>query len=125
MAIESVSNLPQKEVIPQKQGPAPSGPYSPAVKFGELIFVSGIASKNRDASIEDQVRQVLENIRLRLEDSGSSMDRVLKMTVIMQDIGEWSRMNSVFKEFFPKNPPARTTFQSNIASKVEIDAIAC
>jgi len=117
--------LPQKEVIATRRGPAPSGPYSRAVKFGEMIFVSGISSKNLDAPIEDQVRQVLDNIRLILEDAGSSMDRVLKMTVVMQDLSEWSRMNTVFKEFFQRDPPARTTFQSKISSKVEMDAIAC
>ena len=118
----------QKETVTSKAA-SPSGPYSIAVKYGGLIFISGISSKNRDGSpltgpIEDQVRHVLNKIKSVLEDAGSSMDRVLKMTVILQDGNDWSRMNTVFKEFFPKDPPARTTFQSSIIAKVEMDAIA-
>jgi 2-iminobutanoate/2-iminopropanoate deaminase len=116
---------PQKEIISSTRGPPPSGPYSRAVKYGGLIFVSGISSKNHDDPLEDQVRQVLNNIKTILEDAGSTMDKVLKMTVILQDLNDWAKMNTVFKEFFPNDPPARTTFQSNITAKVEMDTIAC
>ena len=115
----------RKEVITLTRGPPPSGPYSRAVKYGGLIFVSGISSKHHDDPLEDQVRQVLSNIKTILEDAGSKMDNVLKMTVVLQDLNDWARMNTVFKEFFPKDPPARTTFQSSITAKVEMDAIAC
>jgi len=100
-----------------KKGIPASGPYSRAVKFGELVFVSGISPRNADGTkfkgtVEEEVKNVLENINRILDDAGSSMDHVLKVTVMLRDEGDWERMNSVYAGYFTKDPPARTTFQS-------------
>jgi 2-iminobutanoate/2-iminopropanoate deaminase len=119
----------KKEVVMTRKGIPAAGPYSRAVRFGELVFVSGISPKNRDGTsfqgtIEEEVENVLDNISKTLDDAGSSMDKVLKVTVILRDEGDWEKMNAVYKRFFIKDPPARTTFQSSIGRRVEMDAIA-
>jgi len=112
-----------------KRGIPASGPYSRAVRFGDLVFVSGISPRNADGTkfrgtVEEEVRNVLDNVERILEDAGSSMDRVLKVTVVLRDEKDWERMNSVYAEYFGKDPPARTTFQSDVGASVEMDAIA-
>jgi 2-iminobutanoate/2-iminopropanoate deaminase len=119
----------RKEVVVIKSGVPSSGPYSRAVKFGELVFISGISPRNPDGTkftgtLEEEVKNVLENIARVLDDAGSSLDRVLKVTVILRDERDWERMNSVYSKYFAKDPPARTTFHSEIGAAVEIDAIA-
>ena len=119
----------RKEVVSIRKGVPATGPYSRAVKFGEFVFVSGISPRNPDGTkfkgtVEEEVKNVLENIARVLEDAGSSLDRVLKVTVILGDERDWERMNSVYGKYFPKEPPARTTFHSDIGATVEMDAIA-
>jgi 2-iminobutanoate/2-iminopropanoate deaminase len=119
----------RKEIVRIKKGIPASGPYSRAVKFGELVFVSGISPRNADGTkfsgtLEEEVKNVLENISRILEDAGSSMDQVLKVTVMLRDEDDWGRMNSVYAGYFTKDPPARTTFQSDVGASVEMDAIA-
>jgi 2-iminobutanoate/2-iminopropanoate deaminase len=121
--------LRHKEVVRIKKGVPSSGPYSRAVRFGELVFVSGISPRNSDGTkfrgtVEEEVKNVLENIAMVLEDAGSSLDRVLKVTVILGDERDWERMNHVYAKYFPKDPPARTTFHSDTGATVEMDAIA-
>ena len=74
--------------------------------------------------MEDEVENVLNNIKRILEESGSKLENVLKMTVILKDSKDWANMNSVYKKYFSVEPPARTTFQSDIDAKVEMDATA-
>ena len=119
----------RKEIVKPVKGRPPAGPYSRAVRFGDLVFVSGISPRNSDGSpfkgsFEKEVQNVLDNIGKVLEDAGSGLDNVLKVTVILRDEKDWERMNSVYRKFFPKEPPARTTFQSGIGASVEMDAIA-
>jgi 2-iminobutanoate/2-iminopropanoate deaminase len=110
--------------------PPPRGPYSRAVRFENTIYVSGLSPRNADGSpfrgtIEEEVANVLDNIKRILESAGSGMEKVLKMTIILEDPGDWVNMNSVYQRYFAKDPPARTTFQSKLgAAKVEMDAIA-
>ena len=120
----------RKQVINPKGAPPPSGPYSRAIKFGNMIFLSGISSRNPDGtsfhgSVEEETEKVLDSIRRILEGSGSAMAKVLKVTVILKDSEDWSKMNSVYSKYFASEPPARTTFQSDLGNaKVEMDAIA-
>ena len=120
----------RKEVINPPNGPPPSGPYSRAVRFENLIFVSGLSAKNSDGTpftgtIEEEVTNVLDNIRIILDQAGSSINKVLKMTVLLSDPQTWSKMNEVYRKYFSTNPPARTTIISKIEpAKVEMDAIA-
>jgi 2-iminobutanoate/2-iminopropanoate deaminase len=122
-------NSTRKIIVNPKGSPPPAGPYSRAVRFENLVFVSGISPKNPDGSsfhgsMEDEVENVLNNIKRILEESGSKLENVLKMTVILKDSKDWANMNSVYKKYFSVEPPARTTFQSDIDAKVEMDATA-
>ena len=115
--------------------PAAVGPYSPGVVHDEsrIIYVSGqipIDPKTgsmAETDIATQTRRVLENVSAVLESAGSGMDRVLKTTVYMLDLGDFGRMNDVYQQFFPGVKPARATIQVGRLPKdalVEIDAIA-
>lgn len=113
----------------------PSRPFSPAVRVGDLIFLSGQIGTNADAGgelvaggIEAETRQTLLNIRRVLEMVGSGMDRVVKCTVMMADMAEWDRMNVVYREMFPPGRlPARSALGANrlaLDARVEIECIA-
>jgi 2-iminobutanoate/2-iminopropanoate deaminase len=114
--------------------PKPAGPYSPAVAFDRLVFVSGQAAKDPatghlvGSDIESQTEQVLKNIASILEASGSSLDHVLRCGVFLTDISDFARMNTVYMRVFRENRPARTTVQvaalPSPGLRVEIDAIA-
>jgi 2-iminobutanoate/2-iminopropanoate deaminase len=105
----------QKKVITTDRAPKPVGPYSPGIRYSNLIFTAGQVGLDPatgaivTGGIETQTRQILTNIRNILEAGGSSLNCVLKTTVYMQNLGDFSRMNAVYAEFFPENPPARTT----------------
>jgi 2-iminobutanoate/2-iminopropanoate deaminase len=113
---------------------APTRPFSPAVRVGNLLFLSGQIGVRADASgelvpggIEPETRQTLENIRDVLVKVGSSMERVVKCTVFMADMAEWPRMNTVYVSFFPNNKPARSAFGASglaLGARVEIECIA-
>ena len=122
-----------KEIIKTEKAPRAIGPYSLGVMAEGLIFTAGQAgivpeSGNViEGGIENETRQTLTNIQQILEAAGSSLRWVVKTTVYLQDINEFTRMNSVYAEFFKENPPARTTVQVVALPKgvaVEIDAIA-
>ncbi len=123
-----------KERIEAEKGAPPGGPYSPAIRANGLIFVSGNIPLNpqtgeivRD-SIQDQVRQTLENLKTILEAAGSSLDKAVKCTVYLADLQDFEAMNEVYAGYFTgKAPPARTTIQAARLPKgvaVEIDVIA-
>ena len=113
---------------------APLGPYSPAIRAGGLIFVSGQIPLSPDSgevvggSIQDQVRQVLENTRALLQAAGSSLNQALKCTVYLTNLGDFEAMNEVYATYFTgEAPPARTTIEAANLPKgvgVEIDVIA-
>jgi 2-iminobutanoate/2-iminopropanoate deaminase len=113
--------------------PKPVGPYSPAVACGGLLYCSGQipldpqTGKLVEGSIQDQTRQVLENLKCLLEDSGSDLAAVLKTTVFLQDMADFAAMNAVYAEFFPDAAPARSTIQVAglpLGARVEIEAVA-
>ncbi len=126
-------NPPKKEIIIAEKAPQPIGPYSAGVRLDHLIFTAGQGGIVRETGelvpggIEAETRQALLNIKYILEASGSRMDLVVKTTVFMRDLREFSRMNAVYAEFFPTHPPARSTVQVAALPKdcaVEIEAIA-
>jgi 2-iminobutanoate/2-iminopropanoate deaminase len=122
-----------KRVITSDKAPKAIGPYSVAIRAGDLIFTSGqlgLDPQNGNlvpGGIEAETRQALTNLRYVLEDSGSGAQMVIKTTVFLKDMAEFPRMNTVYAEFFPENPPARSTVQVAALPKggsVEIEAIA-
>jgi len=125
--------MPDKQVITSSHLPAPKGPYSPAVRAGGLVFVSGqgpivpATGEVLRGSIEEQTELVLGNIRTILAAAGVAMEAVVKTTVYLADIQDFAAMNRVYATFFPTNPPARTTIQAAnlpLGIGVEIEAIA-
>jgi len=113
--------------------PAPRGPYSPAVRAGDFIFVSGqgpidVATNTLVAGdIRHQTRLVLSNIQRILEGCGAAMADVVKCSVFLAQAGDFAAMNEVYAEFFGANKPARTTVEAQFVApgmKVEIDCVA-
>ncbi|HVE79508.1 MAG TPA: RidA family protein [Gemmatimonadaceae bacterium] len=112
----------------------PTRPFSPAVRVGNVLYLAGQIGVRADASgalvpggIEAETRQTLENIRDVLQRSGSSMDRVVKCLVMMADMAEWDRMNTVYATFFPNHKPARSAMGASglaLNARVEIECIA-
>ena len=106
--------------------PAPRGPYSPAVRAGDFIFVSGQVP-SVTGEIGDETRLVLNSIKLILEGCGASLADVVKCSVFLRDAKDFAAMNAVYAEFFGDQKPARTTVEAKFAQpeiKVEIDCIA-
>src|ERR1700741_2518292 len=108
-------------------------PYSDAVRVGNSPFLSGAIGTppgSRDVvpgGVVEETRQVLANIKRNLEANDSSLDHVVKCTVMLVDIADFERMNSVYREYFPMNKPARSTFGvSGLArgARVEIECLA-
>ncbi len=113
--------------------PAPRGPYSPAVIAGGLVFVSGqlpVLPEGDDAPLPDdlpgQARLVLGNLKTLLEEAGSSLAQVIRITVFLSDVAHVPEFNQVYAEFFPPPCPARSTVQAGIPGGflLELDAIA-
>jgi 2-iminobutanoate/2-iminopropanoate deaminase len=114
--------------------PAPAGPYSPAVIFDRLVFVSGQGARVPATStlasldIETQTEQCLRNVETILVAAGSGLQHVLRCGVFLIDMGEFSRMNRVYERIFVGHKPARTTVQAAALPvdglRVEIDCIA-
>ncbi len=106
-------------------------PFSAAVRSGNLLFVSGQVGM-RDGKVgegmEEQTRWTMENIRETLEHAGSSLERVVKCTVFIKDMSRWAAMNDVYREYFPAEPPARSSLGVNALALpellIEIECIA-
>ncbi len=125
---------PEHAAVQSDKLPPPAGPYSPAVIFDRLVFVSGQGAKDpatgqlAGTDVESQTEQVIKNVASILEAAGSSLQHVLRCGVFLTDISDFPRMNAVYSRAFGAHRPARTTVQvSALPSpglRVEIDAIA-
>ncbi|GAB4368725.1 MAG: RidA family protein [Spirochaetales bacterium] len=123
----------KKQVIHTDKAPKAIGPYSQAVRFGHLLFVSGQlgidpASGNLvNGGFEAEARQVLANIQAILESQKSGMDRILKTTVFLTDMEDFAVLNGIYGTFIPEPYPARTTIQVAALPKgarIEMEVIA-
>ena len=121
------------EIVKTSNAPQAVGPYSQAVKSGNLLFCSGQIPLNPDGSVVDgdvrvQATQILENIKAVLEAAGTSLDRVVKCTMFLVDINDFAVVNEVYASYFTsENKPARSTI--GVAAlpkglKIEIECIA-
>jgi 2-iminobutanoate/2-iminopropanoate deaminase len=122
-----------REVVRTDRAPDGIGPFSQAIRAGGLLFVSGqipMDPRTRELSrggLAEQAELVLRNLQAVLEAGGSSLDRVVKVGVFLQDMSQFAALNEVYARFFPNDPPARTTVEAARLPKeilVEIDAIA-
>ncbi|MEQ9405354.1 MAG: RidA family protein [Cyclobacteriaceae bacterium] len=122
-----------KEIVNSALAPAPIGPYSQAVRSGNTLYVSGQIPFDQstnsmvDNSIESETDQVMKNLGYILKEAGLSFDDVVKCSIFVKDMGNFSRVNEVYGKYFPKNPPARETVEVSELPKgvnVEISCIA-
>jgi 2-iminobutanoate/2-iminopropanoate deaminase len=122
-----------KETISTDKAPGAIGPYSQAIKVGDLVFCSGqipidpVTGEFVSQDVAEQTKQVLKNLSAVLEAAGSGLGKVVKTTVFLADMGDFAAMNDVYAEFFSENKPARATVQAARLprdARVEIDCIA-
>jgi len=122
-----------RQPIKTENAPAAIGPYSQAIKANGFVFVSGQIPIDPQTGefvaggITEQTARVLKNLTAVLEAAGSSLERVVKTTVFLADMKEFSSMNEVYKDFFPSPPPARSTVAAAGLprdARVEIEAVA-
>jgi len=113
--------------------PAPNRPFSSSVTLDRTVYVSGSigvepGTRKLPAEFEAECRNVFESMKRKVEAAGSSMDRVLKCTCFLTDAGDFKTMNALFGEYFPEQPPARSTVVIKAlvveGARVEIDCVA-
>ena len=121
-----------RRIISGEKAPRPAGPYSPGVAWDRLVFTAGqvgvdpATRKPAEGGVREQTRQVLKNVQAVLEAAGTDLGHVVKTTCFLTDIGDFAAFNEVYREFFPDDPPARSTVQAGLVPPymVEIEAIA-
>lgn len=122
-----------KEIVRTDTAPSPIGPYSQAVRAGNLIFVAGQGCMNPSTgqmergSIQAETRQVLENVKAILTAAGASLQDVVKTTCFLVDMNDFQAFNAVYAEYFVEQPPARSTIQAARLPadiRVEVEVVA-
>ncbi|MEM8939672.1 MAG: RidA family protein [Bacteroidota bacterium] len=120
-----------KEIIHSEKAPAPLGPYSQAVKAANTLYISGQipidqeTGKLVDTSIEDETEQVMINIQNILEEAALDFSNVVKCSIFVSDMNNFSRVNAIYGKYFQGNPPARETVEvSGLPKDVNIE-ISC
>jgi 2-iminobutanoate/2-iminopropanoate deaminase len=122
-----------KETVSTDRGPKAIGPYSQAVKANGFVFVSGQVALDPktqqiiEGGITQQTERVMENLKGIVEASGSTMVKVVKTTVFLSDMNDFTAMNEIYGRYFPSHPPARATVQVSRLPKdvkVEIEVVA-
>ncbi|HZU14292.1 MAG TPA: Rid family detoxifying hydrolase [Chloroflexota bacterium] len=121
-----------KTPLQTDSAPRPAGPYSQGIRAENLVFVSGQVGLDPktgqpvSGDVQEQTRQVLRNIQAVLQAAGCDLSDVVKTTCFLSDIGDFAPFNQAYREFFPNDPPARSTIQAGLVSPwvVEIEAVA-
>ena len=110
------------------------GPYSQGIRAGNFLFVSGqgpidpSTGKMIEADIGKQTHQTLKNVKAIVEESGLSLDDVVRVSIFLKNASDFKKMNEIYQSFFQENLPTRTTVQADFVSPgmlIEVDAIAC
>ena len=124
----------EKKIIQTNDAPAPIGPYNQAIQVGDFLFVSGqipldpVTGELVTSGIQDETKMVMENLSAILKSAGMSFDHVVKSTIFITDMQQFSEINSVYGLYFSNMAPARETVQVAGLPKgvnVEISVIAC
>jgi aminoacrylate peracid reductase len=124
--------MPKQAIIPPGS-PPPLAPYAPAIKAGNMVYVSGILAidgNGRSVAPNDvalQTRHVLRTIQTIIETAGGVLEDIVYNAIFLKDLDDYSRMNAVYAEFFPNNPPARYCIRADLVKPeflVEISSIA-
>lgn len=114
------------------KAPAALGPYSQAVSSGSLLFISGqlpldpATGKFVEGDIADRTHMILQNIKAIAEEAGCRLDNIVKTTIFLTDLNDFQAVNGAYGEYFPSEPPARSTVQVAalpLGSNIEIEAI--
>jgi 2-iminobutanoate/2-iminopropanoate deaminase len=123
-----------KDIISTTNAPSAIGPYSQAIRSGNLLFVSGqiaidpsTGNPIDDKSIQGQTRRVLQNLTAIVAAAGGSAENIVKTTVFLKNMGDFAEMNAVYAGFFTSSPPARSTVEASRLPRdvsIEIDCIA-
>jgi len=122
-----------KEIINTKNAPAPVGPYSQAVKAGNFLFISGqiaidpATGKLIEGTVQEHTKMIFSNIGEILKEAGMNFSDIVKVSVFIQDMNNFSPVNEVYKTFFTENPPARSFVEVSRLPKdvpIEIEVIA-
>jgi len=123
----------KKECIFSPNGSPAGGPYSHAVRAGNLLFVSGQGPMAKDGSgvvhgtLEEETHLTLENLKAVLTDAGSGLEHVIKTTCFLKDMDNFKRFNAIYATYFPEDPPARSCVEVArlpLDFQVEVEAIA-
>ena len=124
----------KKSVVSTPNAPSAIGPYSQAIRAGNMLFVSGQIPINpstgkliEDTAIKAQTKRVLDNMLAIVQAAGGAADNIVRTTVFLKDMNDFAEMNSVYAEYFQSAPPARSTVQAARLPRdvsVEIDCIA-
>ena len=124
----------KKTIISTPKAPAAIGPYSQAIRSGAFLFISGQIPIDPESGemiqgdAGEQAERVLKNLQAILEAAGMGLEDVVKTTLYLRNLGNFEKVNSIYKRYFPNNPPARSTIEVSRLPKdaeIEIDAIAC
>jgi 2-iminobutanoate/2-iminopropanoate deaminase len=123
----------KRDIISTSKAPVAVGPYSQAVRAGDLVFTAGQIAmvpgtgKLVEGDIAEQTRQVMHNLANILEAAGTGLDRVVKTVIYTTDLADFATINQVYGSFFTSNPPARSTVQVAalpLGARVEIEVVA-
>ncbi len=122
-----------KKIISTSKAPAAIGPYSQAIRSGNLLFISGQIPIDPESGelikgdVEEQAERVLKNVKAILEAAGMGLEDVVKTTLYLKNLGNFEKVNNIYKRYFVSSPPARSTVEVSRLPKdaeVEIEAIA-
>lgn len=123
----------KKQVVSTTKAPGALGPYSQAMKIDSMVYTSGslgidpATNKFAVGDVQDETRQALKNLQVILEEAGTTLDRVVKTTVFVADLNDFSKINEVYAEFFTEDQPARSCVQVAklpLDARLEIETIA-
>jgi aminoacrylate peracid reductase len=124
--------MPNQVIIP-KGSPPPLAPYSPGIKSGNVIYISGTLALDRDGKlvgandVRAQTRHILDTIKSVIEEAGGMLSAVTFNMIFLKDLSDYGKMNEIYAEYFPKNPPARYCVRADLVKPeflVEIASIA-